>query len=208
MAKQTAQERRAWLQEHGFWNWFKERREQIIVEQTVSRYQAGKLAMEEIQAGKAGDTMKHSGVPRPHRTLSVSKEKAQDVPVLNKDAVSKDDFAGKAEPSIREVAEWVFDNIDMKDVQASDAPSAGAWSLLRWVQKNKASNQSEFYRTFSAKLLPSRQQLEVEGRFVDDGRKLDGYIERCIAAGGVSSDDGGNGTGSDDTSGEPRKASW
>lgn len=93
----------------------------------------------------------------------------------------KDQFAGKGKTGIREAVEWAFENIDVQDVGPLDAPSPGAWSLLRWVRRAPAANQGAFYTTFVRPLLPTKSQLDMEDPFADDGRSVLSTIERLLA---------------------------
>lgn len=88
-----------------------------------------------------------------------------------KGEMTKAEIARKAKTTVRRSMDWVFENIDVTDVTKEDAPSAGAWALLKWVRRSPA-NQSDFYKNFSAKMLPSRQQLDHEERKTDDGSDL------------------------------------
>lgn len=73
---------------------------------------------------------------------------------------------------IRQIAEWVFNHhlVPLHEIAADDVPSMGALSLLKWVRSSPA-NYSEFIRSIWSKMLPTRSQIETEGRFADDGRK-------------------------------------
>jgi hypothetical protein len=49
-------------------------------------------------------------------------------------------------------------------------PSKGAVGLLKWVQTSP-SNSATFYSQIWSKLMPTRQQLDAEARFSDDGKE-------------------------------------
>lgn len=50
-------------------------------------------------------------------------------------------FAGKTS-SVEEDTQWVYHNLGDEDVRPEQAPSAGAWGLLKWAMEN----QDAFYR--------------------------------------------------------------
>ena len=81
-------------------------------------------------------------------------------------------------PTARSV-EWVADNIENKSVKASDAPSATAWGLLKWATSSPVST-AEFYKTVWSKMLPSRAELDNQGRYADDGSECIELAERIL----------------------------
>lgn len=92
---------------------------------------------------------------------------------------SKDDFEDvEACGSVQSVA-WVFDNLALRDLQPSDAPSPGAWGLVCWVRETPG-NRTEFYRTIWPKLLPSRTQIDDGADWRDDGRKQLSEIDQIL----------------------------
>lgn len=70
--------------------------------------------------------------------------------------------------SMRKAVEWVFTALGRAEVKKLDAPDPGAWALLEWVKESSA-NRASFYSTFASKLLPTRTQIDVEGKREDDG---------------------------------------
>lgn len=89
---------------------------------------------------------------------------------------------------MREAVEWVFQFVDHANITASDAPSAGAWSLIMWVRESTA-NRSEFYKTFAKALMPTKSQVDGgAGKLVDDGRATIALAERMAAAMGGDDD--------------------
>ena len=84
--------------------------------------------------------------------------------------LSLDIFKTARKVSAREVVLWIFDNIDIKDLEPCHAPSPGAWSFLIQIRKDIALRR-EFYKSIWPKLLPSKAQIEVEDRQFDDGRE-------------------------------------
>jgi hypothetical protein len=95
---------------------------------------------------------------------------------MRKHDVSKETFDEKSCSTPRTV-EWVAANIRVSDVEASDAPSSEAWSMLCWVKASPQA-ESQFWGQIYTKLLPSRQQLEQDGKMQDDGRVVLGLISR------------------------------
>jgi hypothetical protein len=101
--------------------------------------------------------------------------------------VSREMFSGKKESTARADLEFVYNSIDLEDVEPEDAPSAGAWGLLCRVRALPAL-QVEFYTSMWPKLLPSRASLEETPRdtisgligLVDEIKK--GTIEANAAA--------------------------
>lgn len=71
------------------------------------------------------------------------------------------------------IVQWVFDQAGTppEKIVADEVPSLGALKYLRHVQSSE-SNYAAFVKDNWAKIIPSRQQLEYEARFHDDGREL------------------------------------
>ncbi len=90
-------------------------------------------------------------------------------------------FSGKKAVFGPEMVMWVFDNMDISDVTPEMAPSAGAWSYLMQLRKDKKM-RSDFYSGSLMKLLPSKSQMEMETKFNDDGREQIDLIERIARA--------------------------
>jgi len=93
------------------------------------------------------------------------------------DRVMPSDFDGSGRTSMLADVEWVYNHLAfaVDDLDRSKCPSAGAWQLLLWV---KADNQSEFYKSFVPKLLPTRAQLDDHDPFKDDGTEDVDQIDR------------------------------
>lgn len=87
-------------------------------------------------------------------------------------------FSEKAESSIRDDVQWVYDNLDVREPAVEDCPSAGAWALLNWVRSNRMYNQTEFYKSFVARLLPTRSDLVREEAHEDDGSSVDDTLRK------------------------------
>lgn len=95
------------------------------------------------------------------------------------DLVSKS--KGGKHVSMTEVVRWVFENMDNPNATMEEAPCMGAYSLLSWV-KEKPGNKAEFYRAFAVKLMPTKNEVDQQMSFVDDGRKLFQRLDQYEAA--------------------------
>lgn len=62
----------------------------------------------------------------------------------------------------QEVAKWVFNMIDVQDISPLDAPSSGAWGLLRWARESGA-NRSKFYDWYHRVVTGREEALSREG---------------------------------------------
>jgi hypothetical protein len=85
-------------------------------------------------------------------------------------------FEGKS-ATPREIVNWVFENVDVIDCEPADAPSAGAWALLRRLRSD-GRLLTEFYRSIWTKVLPSRSELDDMEAVDDDGREVRQAISR------------------------------
>jgi len=78
--------------------------------------------------------------------------------------------AGKAEiDPIRDIT-WIYNNLAVKDVEPSDAPSPGAYAQLKFIQSDD-SNLVDFFTKVYPRLIPSKSQVENLTKFNDDGRE-------------------------------------
>ncbi len=91
--------------------------------------------------------------------------------------VDIEQFADKPTASARQIVQWVFEHIRVKDVTPDMAPSPGAYSLLLDVRNNPAL-RTDFIHKVWAKLLPTRSEIESSKRFEDDGREQIEFIEQ------------------------------
>lgn len=71
---------------------------------------------------------------------------------------------------------WVFENLSNENANMDDCPSAGAWGLFEWA-KSHPSCKTEFYKTFAAKLIPSKADIDSSRRYFDDNRKVMAKLE-------------------------------
>jgi len=92
---------------------------------------------------------------------------------------------------------WAYEH--MGEENPEGAPSAGAYAMWRWAREHP-SNMSDFYLTVLPKVMPSKQQVEQDERYADDGRHITQLIEDVErASGGTALSDG-----SEDAGGESR----
>jgi hypothetical protein len=104
-------------------------------------------------------------------------------PVVSKpaqagEAATKAVFAGKKVATVK-VVEWVASNMQVEDVLPSDAPSSEAWGMLVWARRSPV-NESQFWGSIYAKLLPSRSAIEAEQRYSDDGIRMEETATRLL----------------------------
>lgn len=79
--------------------------------------------------------------------------------------------------STPECVSWVAKHMMVSDPNPENAPSSEAWSMLCWAKRNNQ-NEAQFWGQIYTKLMPSRNQLESEGKYKDDGRRVLGIIDR------------------------------
>jgi len=106
------------------------------------------------------------------------KEEVKDDSVAVVSGASKSVFGGKKVATVK-VVEWVASNMQVEDVSPSDAPSSEAWGMLVWARRSPM-NESQFWGTIYAKLLPSRSQMEAEQRYADDGVRVEETAARLL----------------------------
>lgn len=76
---------------------------------------------------------------------------------------------------------WVYNNLWVKEVEAKDAPSAGAWFWL--MDCRRSADARAKFRDYYMKLAPSRKELDERARRADGGEsvvELLGEIERAL----------------------------
>ena len=95
------------------------------------------------------------------------------------DRATKAVFGAKKVSTIK-VVEWVASNLQVEDVEPRDAPSSEAWGMLVWARRSPV-NESQFWGTIYAKLLPSRSAIEAEQRYADDGSRIEDTAARLLA---------------------------
>lgn len=77
-------------------------------------------------------------------------------------------------PDIRRDAYWAYNHIGRQDVKASDAPSQGAWNMLKYFGQN-AQTIRDFLEEIAKPMLKSEPKGES---YSDDGRELIALCER------------------------------
>ena len=86
-------------------------------------------------------------------------------------------FDGGGRVDLRSQLEWVIENMSLTGLKPDDAPSAGAWGMLRQCRDDSTFRKS-LYMTALSKLMPDKKTLESEQRFYDDGRVMLDFIDR------------------------------
>ena len=98
--------------------------------------------------------------------------------VVSGSGATKAVFAGKKVATVK-VVEWVASNMQVADVSPADAPSSEAWGMLVWARRSPV-NESQFWGSIYAKLLPSRSAIEAEQRYSDDGIRIEETATRLL----------------------------
>ena len=75
--------------------------------------------------------------------------------------------------NVAEWVEWVMNALGEDEVKRHQAPSAGAYAMYLWSKKCP----NEFYSSYAARLLPTRQQVDKRDRFSDDGSGVGKLVE-------------------------------
>ena len=65
---------------------------------------------------------------------------------------------------------WVYNNLWVKEVEAKDAPSAGAWFWL--MDCRRSADARAKFRDYYMKLAPSRKELDERARRGDGGEEV------------------------------------
>jgi len=74
---------------------------------------------------------------------------------------------------------WIYNNIAIRDVKPADAPSAGAYAHLKFIQKKDA-NMVDFFTKVYPRIIPSKSQIENLSKFNDDGREHTELLDRLL----------------------------
>ena len=77
---------------------------------------------------------------------------------------------------------WIYNNIAVKDVKPSEAPSPGAYAYLRWVQKDEQ-NEIDFFTKVYPRIIPAKSQIDKENNFNDDNRSTFDLLNRLSGEG-------------------------
>lgn len=99
-----------------------------------------------------------------------------DIPFPNMDGTDMDPDMFKDKPpcNVIDEIEWARQNLDHTGADLCDAPSMGAWSMLKWARENPA----EFFKSVVTKTLPTRGQLDREYTNRDQGEVQLEFVER------------------------------
>ena len=75
-------------------------------------------------------------------------------------------------------ATWAYDRLAISDMEPSDAPSPGAWSLLHWAKQN----QDRFFEQIMPKVLAAKQRaITSSGSEESDGCDDTTVLEELLA---------------------------
>ena len=122
------------------------------------------------RSGEADDEVPDSG------TAEVVDAGRSDSAVV--EGATKAVFGGKKVATVK-VVEWVASNMQVEDVSPADAPSSEAWGMLVWARRSPV-NESQFWGSIYAKLLPSRSQIDGDQKYAEDGVKVEEMAERLL----------------------------
>ena len=98
------------------------------------------------------------------------------------EAADMDVFEGRMSPPPEAIA-WVARNLEVKDVQPSQAPGPEAWSLYVWARR--PGNADVFWQRLYVTTMPTRAAMEARAGLKDDGRQIK-LIDMVIRAARVA----------------------
>ena len=184
---------RNWAEESGLWKQFVDVRERLKKDgmpPADAWLEAARELDSEMWGNVGGQSSTRLDLPY-GRSAPLAGEPDQDQegvqgesePVVSKpaqagEAATKAVFAGKKVATVK-VVEWVASNMQVEDVLPSDAPSSEAWGMLVWARRSPV-NESQFWGSIYAKLLPSRSAIESEQRYSDDGIRMEETATRLL----------------------------
>jgi hypothetical protein len=185
---------RKWAEESGLWKQFVEVRERLKKD-GMPPADAWLEAARELDSEMWGHVGGVGVLDLPHGRSAPPQEarvepdqdqegvQGESEPVVSKpaqagEAATKAVFAGKKVATVK-VVEWVASNMQVADVIPSDAPSSEAWGMLVWARRSPV-NESQFWGSIYAKLLPSRSAIESEQRYSDDGIRMEETATRLL----------------------------
>jgi hypothetical protein len=187
---------RKWAEESGLWKQFVDVRERLKKDgmpPADAWLEAARELDSEMWGQVGGQASPALDLPHgrsaPLRVERVEPDQDQEgvqgesEPVVSKpaqagEAATKAVFAGKKVATVK-VVEWVASNMQVADVIPSDAPSSEAWGMLVWARRSPV-NESQFWGSIYAKLLPSRSAIESEQRYSDDGIRMEETATRLL----------------------------
>ena len=89
------------------------------------------------------------------------------------DQLRASDFAGRVDPGVVGVVQWVFEHLDLAGTEPGEAPSAGAWSQLLWAR-----GERDKFMVLWGKTCASAKQLAAAEDDQDDGAELFGLLDK------------------------------
>jgi len=79
----------------------------------------------------------------------------------------------------RDAIRWVLDHLSIEEMRPEDAPCAFAWTQYAHFSSTHKL-RGEYLTLFGSKFVPTRSQLEGEGKYKDDGRPLEDLISEHL----------------------------
>jgi len=172
----------------GVWLEFKSRRNRHVsllmsAEGGMKRGQSTR-AHESAQGDIDYKLLKAAGADVDERDLievEVSAKSAKTI-VEPDELVARSDFGEVANATIDPIRDlnWIYNNLSVKDVPPSDAPSTGAYGHLKFIQRNPT-NMVGFFERVYPRIIPSKSVIENQSKFNDDGREHFDLLDRLLA---------------------------
>lgn len=81
---------------------------------------------------------------------------------------------GETAPDMVRDTIWVYESLENARTMPTDAPSLGAWSLLKWARENR----NRFFEQLLPKAMSARQTMTAEPEEVEDPGIVD--VERIL----------------------------
>lgn len=194
---ETRAELKTRLTSEGRWSSYIEKRDALVATHGMSTKEASVLLTREFGVGATCIVNVETGQPEatagidiaPASDLAPTPTTPDVVPpqphapkptIAARPAVTHKSFEGRT-CSESEAIRWCFENLAIEDLKPEDAPSSGAWGLLQECQRSP-SFREDFLKTILPKLLPTRQQIETQESFNDDGRDVLDLINKLQAS--------------------------
>ena len=138
--------------------------ERVKGEGRFDEFKAFRQALEGRGAGKK-ESWEQAAAQFGWEAPGGSSSRRKSTPIVVDDSVDSSVFAGK-KSNLRSDYQWVYENVSVGGLSASDAPSAGAWGLLQFARDDPRSFYTEWMRMVS-RSEDVDKQLEA---FKDDAR--------------------------------------
>ena len=96
-------------------------------------------------------------------------------------AVDVSQFASNDSPEFFEDAQWVYQHLLVSSLNPEDAPSSGAWGLLRWAKRN----QNRFFEHVMQKVATTKEKAppanpdELPEKYMTDLTEIRQMISGC-----------------------------